>query len=185
MNHAGNGNGHRDLRLLMVSDILTRQPKITRRQLHRVYQERAASKSADVRRAFYNEKTGKAFGLTTVHNDVLAVREVWKERTAANYDELVAESFAELDALSVALWREGNYDGVLKVNREKRRLLALDKPVDVNLKAQLEVKGVELSDEQRMERLAALLEAARDRASGEVGDGGGAGVAPDPVGSKE
>ena len=70
----------------------------------------------------------------TIARDVAAIRQVWRERTAAAYGEHVAEVVAKLDVAEAQVMREvqqgdvGAVDQLVKLIRERAKILGLDQP---------------------------------------------------------
>lgn len=95
--------------------------------------------------------------VSTVHNDVEMVRRGWREAMAQSYDAHVAEQFGIIDALLGSLMPkamaadETAVSGVVRLLRERARLLGLDKPVKVQ--ARVDVVQWESETDQAIREL--------------------------------
>lgn len=115
--HNGNGNGVIDLRRRLVSQILLRQPDITKREMVEF-----------VGQKIINPETGSSFSIGTIHNDMIAVREGWKERSAQNYDELVAEQKAMLYDLYAEARKKGKLNIAIDCIKELNKMIGAYAP---------------------------------------------------------
>jgi len=145
-----NGSDFTEYRRSLVASLLLRKPNITRRKL-----------CAAVGEQIRNPKTGEPFSLATIHNDVVVLKEEWKEKAAADIEDWIADELAKLDEIEGAAWTTGHLDTVLKCMMRRAKLLGLDKPekreIDGKIKADV-THGISLdglSDEE-LDKLAGI-----------------------------
>jgi len=81
-----------------------------------------------VSQEFLSPKTGEPYSLTTIHNDIKAVRERWREVAQRDWLVWVNERVGVLQAVEIEAWTKGDFDLVLKVHDRIERLLGLAKP---------------------------------------------------------
>lgn len=125
-----------------------------------------------------NPRTAEPWTISTVGQDVKFLETRWREDAVSDMGLHKGRVLAELAEVRRVAWRSADLDKVLKALTQVRALMGLDQPVKV---APTSPEGdreyrpgePEFTDEQRMERLAELLERGRAGGSGpDSGDGG-------------
>ena len=119
-----------------------------------------------------NPDTGEPYSLGTINSDVKALRRQWKEEAARDTGELMADVRAELVEVRQRAWTDGELAIILRSLKQECDLLGLDAPTKI---APTDPSGTKeydnISDDERIARLGAILDAARDRRDGQA-DGG-------------
>ena len=98
--------------------MLLRRPNITRREVMK--------NLADV--PLLNPATNEPFSLGTIQNDIDALKARWRERSAENADEWIAELLATIDQLQGDAWQEREYGVVVRCIQERAKLKGLYAP---------------------------------------------------------
>ena len=116
-----------------------------------------------------NPDTGEPYCLRTINCDVNALRKQWKEESLQDTNELVADNRAELVEVRRRAWTEGELAIVLRSLKQECDLLGLDAPTKI---APTDPSGTReydnITDDERIARLGAILNAARERRDGSV-----------------
>jgi len=132
----GNRNGITEQRRRLVSSIIIRRPSITRRELHKIVCEKIK-----------NPYSEKPFCISTIQNDVVALKKRWQRRIDQNVEVWMAELFATLDELQGDAWTEKEYAIVVRCIQERAKLRGMYAParVEVSWKEELQQAGLDES----------------------------------------
>jgi len=130
----GNRNGITQQRRRLVSSIIIRRPAITRRELHKLVSEKIKNPYSD-----------KPFVLSTIQNDIAAIKRRWQERIDQNVEAWMAELFATLDELQGDAWGKSEYAIVVRCIQERAKLRGIYAParVEVSWKEELQRAGID------------------------------------------
>jgi len=80
-----------------------------------------------------NLKTGAAFGLTTIHRDLEAVRKDWEDRASAYIDQRKAEMLAQLDEVKKKAWQSSDLPTVLRSIAQETDIVGAKAPLRTEL----------------------------------------------------
>jgi len=104
-------------------------------------------------RDLVNPKTGKAYSLGTIGNDLLVLQSRWMEQSMEAMQILRAHQMAELSEVKRAAWADKEYGAVLRALEREAKLLGLDEAS----KAEFELRDVDLTSMSN-EQLEMLIE---------------------------
>jgi membrane peptidoglycan carboxypeptidase len=114
-----------DRRRNLVASLLRRNPRITRRQIQAALARPV--KDGGIR----NPDTGRPYSLGTVQADVEAIKEEWREARVKAASAWIEETLATYEELEIQAWRDGDLTEVRHIQKARRELLGLDKPVKI------------------------------------------------------
>jgi len=159
-NSGGNGNGIIERRRRAIGIILAERPTISQRELMEVLE-----KQADI----VNPRTGAAYCLGTINNDLQAIKRGWMERAYQCYSDWVSEQVAKLDRLEERAWRSNDLAIVLRCIDRRCKLLGLDEPTRLIVDWQQEAREAGLDPAEVFERYIAAAALAQSISSEETG----------------
>ena len=64
----------------------------------------------------------------TVHNDIVAARQLWRAHAAQDIGDHAARQLAELDEVRRAAWKAGDYDGVRRALETEAKIIGTNAP---------------------------------------------------------
>jgi hypothetical protein len=99
-----------------------------------------------------NPKTGGPFCLRTIHKDIIAVREAWRERSVRDYGEVVAELSQMLDDLQQIAFVEKNRKLAVQVWDRRAKLHQIERAAQTVLN--IGPDDLETLSDEQLERLA-------------------------------
>jgi hypothetical protein len=118
-----NGNGIIEYRRRLISRLIVRKPNITHREV-------VEALGTQVR----NPATGQPYALSTIHNDIQRIKEVWREKSEQDYGDWVAGELAKLDEAEAEAWSQGRVDYVIRCMERRAKLMGFDKPARHEIK---------------------------------------------------
>jgi hypothetical protein len=114
-----------DQRRQFVASLLARNSRLTRRQIHALLAR--PTEEGGLR----NPVNGKPYSVTTIHFDVIAVLEEWRQMRLRSADEWIAKELAIYEELQIQAWRQDNLSEVRRISETRRKLLGLDAPTKI------------------------------------------------------
>lgn len=124
------------------------------------------------RMGIVNPATGSAWSLGTINGDIQALEAEWKAKAVEKIDGLKAMQLAELDEVKRHGWAKKDMNTVLRALTLEADIAGTKAPnrSEVSGPKGGPVEVAVLSNEERLARIAELLEAARTRRDGQVAE---------------
>jgi hypothetical protein len=150
----------------MKTQIAIRRERVARLRLRGLTEREIAFQLGSGENALFNPKTHKPYSNFIVHRDLEWLREQWEKEATKEIGEWKTKLIVEVEEVKRAAWAHGELETVLKCVTQQRKIMGIDAPVKIAPTSPDGEKPYEsLSDEERVARLAAILDAARERGS--------------------
>lgn len=114
-----------DRRKQLVASLMKRNPRLSRRQLHA-----ELAKPVD-EGGIRNPQTGEPYCLTTVHKDIVALREGWREDAAKATNDWIVETLSDYQELWVRACEASDWAEARRVVEARTKLLGINAPQKV------------------------------------------------------
>ena len=117
-----------------------------------------------------NHETGEPWDLATIHRDIKALRQMWREEALQDISLHQAQRLMEFAEVKRRGWIDGDMNVVLRAMKQEAEMFGFDAPQKI---APTDPSGTKeyqsLTDEERAAKILAILERARQRQShGEI-----------------
>ncbi len=150
------GNGIVDRRRRLVATLMIQRPGITRRQLHEV-----------IAKQMVNPVTETPYSLATIQNDCAALKQRWRDEAFQDTAILVGMEWSKLDEAEKTAWQINDLTKritmILKISERRAKLKGYDAPTKIAPTDPTGTKEYGMTDDERIARIAEIIDRARTR----------------------
>ena len=159
-----------DLRRSAIANMMVRNRRITVRMIEQQLATMTVVSDGQEIAIGVNPRTKKPYSRGTVHSDIQAIRDRAREQSDKSAQEWLDEENQALDALETWAWRNQKGELILKINESRRELNGYGSADRIELTGAGggPVQMEDVSDDEKVNRIAVLLAAALERRNGQA-----------------
>lgn len=141
------------------------------RRIAALLAEGVLDKRGNIQHQFLNPKTKEPFSNTTIHNDIVKIRDEWRKENMASVEEHQARQMQEIQTVKELAWTKQDPTLALRAIDLEMKLLGTNAPrridmnVSINYKLVVElVEAIEGAGDDHERVFNRMIEKARERA---------------------